>query len=213
MIQEGNRRNINISPSKREYGSGGTQIARETAERCKLHCYGREILEAVADEQNIPISQIEAYEENVSNSLLYSINLMAKTQNGDPDLLTQKGHIYVAEQQTIKRFADAGSAIFVGHCAAEALKDRKELLKVFIRADHETKVERAIREYGVLEHSIESTLQKFDRKRERYYYANTTHKWHGLENYDMVLDSSNLGVSGCVDVLEMVIKHEFVTQT
>lgn len=198
---------------EREYGSGGTQIAREAAERCKMPCYGREILETVADAQNIPISQIEAYEENVSNSLLYSIYLLAKAQNGDPDLLTQEGHIYVAEQQTIKGFADAGPAIFVGHCAAEALKDRKGLLKVFIRADHKTKVKRAILKYGIPEHSIESTLQKFDRKRERYYYANTTHKWHSPENYDMVLDSSRLGVSGCVDVLEMIIKHEFASQT
>ncbi len=194
---------------EREYGSGGTQIAVEAAKRCKIPCYGREILEAVADEQNIPISQIDSYEEKVSNSFLYSVYLLAKAQDGDPDMLTKEGHIYIAEQQAIKRFADAGPAIFIGHCAAEALKNRKGLLKVFIRADHETKVKRAIKEYGVPEHSIESTLQKFDRKRERYYYANTTHKWYDPDNYDIVLDSSKLGIAGCVDLLEMILNHEF----
>ena len=195
---------------EREYGSGGTQIAEETAKRCKIPCYGREILKAVADEQNVPISQIDAYEENVSNSFLYSVYLLVKAQDGDPDMLTKEGHIYIAEQQAIKRFADAGSAVFVGHCAAEALKNRKGLLKVFIRADHETKVKRAIKEYGVPEHSIESTIQKFDRKRERCYYANTTHKWRESDNYDLILDSSTLGVSGCVYVLEMIISHDFI---
>lgn len=194
---------------EREYGSGGTQIAEEAAKRCKIPCYGREILEAVADEQNIPISQIDAYKENVSNSFLYSVYLLAKAQDGDPDMLTKEGHIYIAEQQAIKHFADTGPAIFVGHCAAEALKNRKGLLKVFIRADHETKVKRAIKEYGVPEHSIESTLQKFDRKRERYYYANTTHKWREPDNYDLVLDSSTLGITGCADLLEMIMNHEF----
>lgn len=194
---------------EREYGSGGTKIAEETAKRCKIPCYGREILEAVADDQNIPISQIDAYEENVSNSFLYSIYFWAKAQDGDSDMLTKEGHIYIAEQEAIKRFADAGSAIFVGHCAAEALKNKKGLLKVFIRADHETKVKRAIKEYGVSEHNVESTLQKFDHKRERYYYANTAHKWYDPGNYDIVLDSSKLGIAGCADLLEMILNHEF----
>lgn len=143
-------------------------------------------------------------------TFLYSVYLLAKAQDGDLDMLTKEGHIYIAEQQAIKRFADAGPAIFVGHCAAEALKNRKGLLKVFIRADHETKVKRAIKEYGVPEHSIESTIQKFDRKRERYYYANTTHKWRQPDNYDLILNSSSFGILGCVDVLEMIISHDFI---
>lgn len=194
---------------EREYGSGGTQIAREAAKRCQIPCYGREILQAVADEQNIPISQIDAYEETISNSFLYSVYLLSKAQTGDPDMLTQEGHIYIAEQEVIKKFAEAGPAIFVGHCASEALKGKNGVLKVFIRANNEARSKRAIEEYGIPGHHVESTLQKFDRKRERYYYANTTHKWRDPDNYDLVLDSSTFGVSGCIDILAMVMKHEF----
>lgn len=197
---------------EREYGSGGTQIAREAAKRCGVPCYGREIIEAVASDQNLSTSQIDAYEESVSNSFLYSVYLLSKAQTGDPDMLTKEGHIYLAEQKAIKSFAAAGPAIFVGHCASEALKDKKGVLKVFIRANSETRYKRAVDEYGIPEHSAKSTIQKFDHKRERYYYANTTHKWRDPDNYDLVFDSSTLGVSGCVDILAMIMNHEFVKE-
>lgn len=197
---------------EREYGSGGTQIARELAKHCGISCYGHEIIEAVASNQNLSPSQIDLYEETVSNSFLYSVYLLSKTQAGDPDMLTKEGHIFIAEQEAIRNFAAAGPAVFVGHCASEALKDKNNLLKVFIHADKETKIKRAIEEYGIPKHSAENTIQKFDRKRERYYYANTTHKWHEPDNYDLILDSSTFGVSGCADVLEMILKHEFVKE-
>ena len=76
-------KNITI---EREYGSGGTQIARKLAERFGVPCYGREIIEAVANDQNLSTSQIDAYEETVSNSFLYSVYLLSKAQTGDPDL-------------------------------------------------------------------------------------------------------------------------------
>lgn len=53
---------------EREYGSGGTTIARRLAEECGIACYGQEILEAVAKEQNVSVDEIQRCEETVSNS-------------------------------------------------------------------------------------------------------------------------------------------------
>lgn len=195
---------------EREYGSGGTQIARKLAERFGVLCYGREIIEAVANDQNLSTSQIDAYEETVSSSFLYSVYLLSKAQTGDPDMLSKEGHIYIAEQEAIRRFAAAGPAVFVGHCASESLKGENGLLKVFIHANNETKIKRAVEEYGIPEHSAENTIQRYDRKRERYYYANTTRKWRQPDNYDLILNSSSFGILGCVDVLEMIISHDFI---
>ena len=36
---------------EREYGSGGTQIGKKLGEICNVPCYGREILETVAQEK------------------------------------------------------------------------------------------------------------------------------------------------------------------
>ncbi len=193
---------------EREYGSGGTKIARRLAEECGMLCYGEEILEAVSKKLDIPVEQIQKYEETVSNSFLYTVFMMSRAQEGNADMLTKDGHIFVAEQQEIKNLAAFGPAVFIGHCASEALKD-KDAIKVFIRSsDKEMKAKRIAEDYGIAERNIESTRNRFDNKRAKYYYANTAKKWDDLTNYDIVLDSAKLGIEGCVSVLKALFVKE-----
>lgn len=135
---------------EREYGSGGSKIACRLAEECGISCYGQEILSAASERLSVPVERIEKYEETVSNSFLYTTFMIGRAQSGNADMLSNEGHIFVAEQQEIKNFADAGPAIFVGHCAAQALKDRK-VLKVFIRCsdDAEKTYRRGLRHRAV----------------------------------------------------------------
>lgn len=188
---------------EREYGSGGAKIARRLAEECGISCYGQEILEEVSKKQNIPLEQIVQYEESVTNSFLYSIFMMSKAQSGDADMVTKEGHIHVAEQEAIRNLAEEGPAIFIGHCASEALKNKKGVIKVFIRcSNEEEKNKRIIDDYGIPEEKVDTTKKRIDKKRANYYYANTTIKWNNLTNYDIILDSALLDIDGCVNVLK-----------
>ena len=192
---------------EREYGSGGTEIARRLAEECEISCYGREIMEAVAEKYEIPISRIERYEETVSSSFLYTIFVMSRVQSGDNDMLMKEGHIHVAEQREIQRLAANGPAVFLGHCAFEALKDYRGVVRVFIRAEEKEKKKRILEEYGIQESEMENVRKWYDRKRANYYYANTARKWDDLKNYDLVLNSSQLGIDGCVAVLKGLLER------
>ncbi|HIS47541.1 MAG TPA: cytidylate kinase-like family protein [Candidatus Scybalocola faecigallinarum] len=187
---------------EREYGSGGTKIARRLAEVCSIACYGPEILEAVSKKNNVPVEHIQHYEESVSGSFLYTLFVMSQVQSGDSDMLTKEGHIFLDEQKEIQRLASSGPAIFLGHCASEALKKRSGVVKVFIRADSDEKKKRIMRDYGIAEKDVEHVRKRFDNKRSKYYYANTTKRWSDMKNYDIVLDSSRLGIDGCVRVLK-----------
>lgn len=190
---------------EREYGSGGTIIANRIAEECGISCYGREILEAVSKKLNVPIEQIEKYEETVSNSFLYTTFMLGRAQEGNTDMLSREGHIFVEEQQQIKNLAASGSAVFIGHCAAEALKDYK-VLKVFIRcSDYEKKKKRIAEDYDIQPANIDNVRKRIDNRRSRYFFANTAKKWEDLKNYDVVLDSAKLGIDGCVDMLKSII--------
>ena len=187
---------------EREYGSGGTTIARALAEQCGIPCYGREIMEAVAEEYDVPLERLERHEEKSTGSLLYTMFLMSRAQSGETDMITDEGHVFLAEQKLIRHMAANGPAIFLGHCAAEALKDKKGLVRVFIRSSAEEKKKRIREEYDIPEEKIEATRRSFDRKRSSYYRINTSKEWNDARNYDIVLDSSRLGVDGCVAVLK-----------
>lgn len=186
---------------EREYGSGGRAVAERLSKATGLPCYGREILEAAAEKLHIPVSQLEQYEEKPTGSLLYSIAMIGKAQTADPDMLMKDGCLFVAEHMAIREFADRGPAIFLGHCASEALKDRKNVVTVFIKSSMEERKRRITREYGIPESEVCATIRRFDKKRAGYYQTNSTKKWRDLQTYDLVLDSSSLGVDGCVAAL------------
>lgn len=191
---------------EREYGSGGTEIARRIAGQAGITCYGREILEEVSKEKNIPVEKIERYEETVTNSFLYSVYMLSQAVSGNSDMLTQEGHIYVEEQAVIRRLAADGPAVFLGHCACEALKDHEGVINVFIRCtDEEKRMRRVTGEYGIPASKADAVMRKFDKKRANYYYVNTVRRWDDFSNYDIVLDSGRLGAGCCADMLSLLL--------
>lgn len=191
---------------EREYGSGGTKIGRMLAEETGIPCYGREILEAVSKKQNLTLEEIDHYEESVSNSFLYTVYALAQVSMGNTDMLTREGHIFVAEQAAIQKMAKNGKAIFLGHCASEALKNETGVLRVYIRCtDEQEKKNRIMSDYGIAERDVERIKNRFDKKRANYFYANTAKRWDDMKNYDLILDSAVLGVEGCVNALRVLI--------
>lgn len=188
---------------EREYGSGGTKIAKLLSEATGVPCYGREILEAVSEKYNYSIEEIEKYEETMTSSFLYSMYILGKANTGDAQMLAKDGHIFVAEQEAIQQFAAMGPGIFVGHCACDALKKHKNVIRVFIRNTNiDDKNKRITQDYGISPANAENIRKQFDRKRSHYYQSNTGIHWDDLSKYDIVLDSGVLGIDGCVAALK-----------
>lgn len=192
---------------EREYGSGGTKIGRELSKVSGVPCYGREILEAVAKKRGITEDQINRYEESVTGSLLYTIFVMGRMQSGNQDMLTEEGKIFLDEQLEIRRLAMDGPAIFLGHCASEALREQKGVIKVFIRSSDDQEVKKRIEEdYQIARDKVDSTRRYYNKKRAGYYRANTGNDWKDIKNYDLILDSAVLGIDGCVKVLKGIFE-------
>ncbi|MBD5534017.1 MAG: cytidylate kinase-like family protein [Lachnospiraceae bacterium] len=190
---------------EREYGSGGTGIGQLLSEKTGIPCYGSEILKGVSEKLKIPVSDIEQYEENTTNSFLYSIYAFSKIGDQSANLLSGENRIFMEEQKLIKEYAMQGAAIFVGRCAACALED-KDVLTVFIHADRKSRKRRAIEEYGIPEKMADSVVAKYDRKRKNFYSVNTGNKWNDWNHYDIVLDSGRLGGEGCANIIRAALE-------
>lgn len=121
--------NIRYITIEREFGSGGTKIARCLSESTGIPCYGKEILENASKKLNMSIDEIEKYEENVTNSLLYTIHMMAQVNSGNLDMLTKEGHVFVEEQSEIQKIAKRGKAIFQDIVFQRLSKMKPVLLK------------------------------------------------------------------------------------
>ena len=161
----------------------------------------------MAKKRGITEDQINRYEESVTGSLLYTIFVMGRMQSGNQDMLTEEGKIFLDEQLEIRRLAMDGPAIFLGHCASEALRDQKGVIKVFIRSSDDQEVKKWIEEdYQITKDKVESTRRYYNKKRAGYYRANTGNDWKDIKNYDLILDSAVLGIDGCVKVLKGIFE-------
>ncbi|MFQ9872151.1 MAG: AAA family ATPase [Oscillospiraceae bacterium] len=86
------------------------------------------------------------------------------------------------------------------------LKDRRDVLRVFIHAAPEFRAKRAQEEYGIPEREIAQTLRRFDRKRAGYYSFFSTQKWDDRSGYDLMLDSSKLGLESSAKLLAFLAR-------
>lgn len=189
----------------REYGSGGRAIGKEVARRLGIEYYDKKIIDDAAKISDLSAEYIKNSEENVNSSLLY--NLVMNTAYGvsyyagSTETMPLATQVFLAQQKAIINLAANDSCIIVGRCADHILKDEKNLLRCFIYAPIEKRIERAVNEYGADKNTARKMIKQMDKRRSSYYNAYTDRIWGARGNYDLMINSSALGVDGSCDLI------------
>ena len=195
----------------REYGSGGRQVGLTVAKKLGMEFYDKELIDAAAKEIGFPTEMIADREQRLTNSLLYNFAMgtlygIAYPREPKVSELPLTEQIYQAQTNAIEEAAKRGSCIFVGRCADYILKSRPDVLRVFIYADRDIRKRRAIEEYGEIEEYIDEFMYQTDKRRRIHYENYTNQKWGSRENYDLMLNSGDLGLDKCVELLCEAVK-------
>ena len=186
---------------ERQYGSGGSNIGRLTAEKLGINCYNRQILEMTAERCGIAPEYLENAEENVPTSFLYSLLLSANPARTMEENLPLSDMVFLMESRIINEIADKEKKfVLVGRCGSYILED-KGCFNVYIYASPEFRVKRAITEYGVSEGKAESIMKKADKRRETFYNVNTGRLWQDKDQYTLCLNSGVLGDELCAEII------------
>lgn len=181
----------------RQHGSNGHIIAHTVAERLGIPCYGKEIPELTAESSEFSREIMHAYDERrVSTYVAPSIHYFGVSEG-----LSLNLQVANAQFDTIRRLAGEGDAVFVGRCADYVLRKEPKLLRVFIRADDEFRVHTLAERKGISESAARKLLKQVDKDRASFYRYYTDQNWGEASNFDLVVDSSSLGVEGCVRVI------------
>ena len=195
----------------REYGSGGRQVGLTVAKKLGMEFYDKELIDAAAKEIGFPTEMIADREQRLTNSLLYNFAMgtlygIAYPREPKVSELPLTEQIYQAQKKAIEEAAKRGSCIFVGRCADYILKSRPDVLRVFIYADRDIRKRRAIEEYGEIEEYMDEFMYQTDKRRRIHYENYTNQKWGSRENYDLMLNSGDLGLDKCVELLCEAVK-------
>ncbi len=182
----------------REFGSGGRTIGREVAERLGIPCFDAELIEKIAEESGLAKEYIKINDEHAKYGRFFANTVVTGQAAVGFDL---QEHVWTAQRQVIRDLADTQSCVIVGRCADYILKDRTDVLRVFIHADIEKRTYRVVNVYGESADSPLKRVKMKDKQRIAYHRYFTDTEWGQAECYHVCLDSGVLGIEKCVDIL------------
>ena len=197
------KRIITIS---REFGSGGRTIGRRVAEELGIPFYDKELVEQIALESGFAPKFVE---ENGEHSPGLSRLSYAFAPQGVPGVmngLSTADFLWNIQCGVILQLAEKGPCVIVGRNADYILKDRSDVMDVYIHAETPFKAERIVRLYGETDKTPEQRLIEKDKRRRVNYQHYTGRTWGAAQNYEMCLCSSMLGIDQCVKIIVEAVK-------
>lgn len=193
----------------REFGSGGRSVGKRVAELLDVPYYDKKLVEQVAVETGFDEKFIEQEGEYASpwQSLLSYAFTGGGGSRQHMNGLSTADFLWVIQCRVILDLAEKGPCVIVGRCADYILRDREDVLNVFIHAPIPYRADRVVRLYGESDQSPEKRLEEKDRRRRAYYKHYANRDWGMGQNYHLSLDSSLVGVERCAQLILDVARN------
>ena len=195
---------VALKPSKpgviitiaREHGSSGKQIGKLVAQKLGIPFYYKEMVALAAHESGLDREFISDIHKNAPDALR---ELYLSSQ------VVQRA--IAAQEQIIRKVADNGSCVIVGRAADYVLRDRKNVVRVFVHAPMEYRVGRVMEVYGDSPSEAKRNIRRSDKARASYYRHISGQRWGDAKNYELSVDSS-VGVEKTAElIVQYVADH------
>ena len=193
------KRIITIS---REFGSGGRFIGEEVAKKLGIAYYDKNVINEIAEKSGLSPEYIQENAELSPKKGMFAYALAGRDITGR----SVEDMVYEAQRKVILELAKTGPCVIIGRNADYILKDRDDVLNVFIHGNMPEKTQRIIRLYNVDEKKAVKMMADTDKRRMTNYNFYTEHKWGKASNYTLCLNSSQLGYDRCEKIIMECIK-------
>lgn len=193
------KRIITIS---REFGSGGRFIGEEVAKKLGISYYDKDIIGQIAEQSGFSPEYIRENAELSPKKGLFAYAFSGRDITGK----SVEDMVYEAQRNVILKIAEKESCVVKGRNADFILKDREDVLNVFIHGDMPEKVQRICKLYNVAEADVAKMITETDKRRRTNYNFYTDQKWGMAKNYTLCLNSSQLGYERCEEIIMECVK-------
>jgi uncharacterized membrane protein YczE/cytidylate kinase len=184
----------------REYGSGGLSLGKMLAKRLGVDYYDHDIIDETAERLGYSTEFVRENEQNISNSKLWELIFTDKSipvsMNPSHD-----DAIFVSESRIIRKLAVKKPCVIIGRCANWILRDDKKAFRVFVTSDSEDAVNRVIEKDHLDAESAAKRIEQVNTGRYNHYFQYTGRRWTDARDYDMVVNTSALGLDECADII------------
>ncbi len=193
----------------REFGSGGKYIGERLAEELGMKFYDAELIARVSRERNIDIRTLNENDEKHKKSFWYTLAMASMSMYDSVNSLTElpeDDKVFIEQSKVIEEIADEDNSVIIGRCSNVILKNRKNAIHVFVYAqDEKFKMERKVEFAGLDEKKALKLMRKKDKERAAYYNYYTNKVWGARDSYDLLVDSSKLGIENTIKLIKEFI--------
>lgn len=193
------KRIITIS---REFGSGGRFIGEEVAKKLGIAYYDKNIIGQIAEKSGLSPEYIQENAELSPKKGLFAYAFSGRDITGK----SVEDMVYEAQRNIILDLAEKEPCVIIGRNADYILKDRDDVLNVFIHGDMPEKIKRITGLYNVKEKEAVKTMADTDKRRRTNYNFYTDQNWGKASNYTLCLNSSQLGYDRCEMIIMECVK-------
>lgn len=206
---------IKIVTIEREYGCGGGDIAQLLAARLGWKLWDQQLTEEIARLANCPKEVVENREER-TDPLYYRMfkSFLRGSYEGSINAhklnLVDSETILKMTQKVVEHAAKRGNSVIVGRGAQHFLRDRPDVLRVFLYAGRESKVARVIAR-GKSRSEAEELIDSVDEGRADYIRRYFSVEWPSRAIYHAMINTE-IGDVAVVDVTFGLMKTVDATQ-
>ena len=193
------KRIITIS---REFGSGGRFIGEEVAKKHGIAYYDKNIIGQIAEKSGLSPEYIQENAELSPKKGLFAYAFSGRDITGK----SVEDMVYEAQRNIILELAEKEPCVIIGRNADYILKDRDDVLNVFIHGDMPEKIKRITGLYNVKEKEAVKMMADTDKRRRTNYNFYTDQNWGKASNYTLCLNSSQLGYDRCEMIIMECVK-------
>lgn len=198
----------------RGYGSGGKTIGKMLSDKLGIKFYDKELIRMASDASGINEALFGQNDEKTKNGLfnkpgVYRGEVIAPGKSG----FISEENLFNYQAMVIKQIAAESPCVIVGRCADYILRDDSSVIRVFIYADEENCIRNTADVKGITDRKEAlKIINATDKERAAYYKAHTGREWIDARNYDLCLNSGDLGFDKCVDIIVDFIKIKLGTR-
>ena len=188
------KRIITIS---REFGSGGRFIGEEVAKKLGMAYYDKNVITEIAEKSGLSPEYIQENAELSPKKGLFAYALAGRDITGK----SVEDIVYEAQRKVILELVEKEPCVIIGRNADFILKDRDDVLNVFIHGNMSEKMQRISCLYNVSGQEAVKMMADTDKRRLANYNFYTEQKWGKASNYTLCLNSSQLGYDKCESII------------
>lgn len=190
---------------EREYGAGGGEIGRRLAKKLSVPVYGKDILEEAAALAGI--TPREAYQLEASESGSLARFIFGAFQL-IPGVDAEEDYVHDLQAELIRSRAQAQPAVFVGRLAQDALKDTGlDYIRIFVTRPLEERIYQIEKLKDLPQDKAAQLIHQVDQSRRNRAKHHSGREWGRAQDYDLVINSGELGTDGSVAVIERFLEE------